>query len=125
MGANRESEPRPGEVASIIPQPVESAAIESAVQKAKRPRATMPMLRSWIDASSRAGGAVAAGRDQRRHGGEVVGVGRVAETQYDRDDDHQRQRRPVREMRDPGVESEHVNSLSGGRARSWQDQRPG
>ena len=77
------------------------------------------------EASSRAGGPVAAGRDQRRDGGEVVGVGRVAETQYDRDDDHQRQGRPVREVRDPGVESEHVSSLSGGRARSWQDQRPG
>src|SRR5207253_6522979 len=63
------------------------------------------------EAGGRAGGPVVASGDQRRHCGEVVGVGRVAETQHDRDDDHQRQRRPVREVRDPGIEAEHLVPL--------------
>ena len=50
---------------------------------------------------------LAAGGDERRHGGEVVRVGRVAEAEQDRDADDDEQRGAVREVRDPVVESEH------------------
>src|SRR5690242_6884123 len=69
--------------------------------------------------------SVAAGCDQRRDGGEVVRIARMAEAQHDRDDDDERERRAVGEVGDPVVESEHVNSLSGGPARSWRDRRQG
>ena len=44
--------------------------------------------------------------DQRRDGGEVVGVGRVPEAEQDSDEGDHEQRRPVGEARHPAVEPE-------------------
>ena len=51
--------------------------------------------------------ALARAGHQRRDGGEVVGVGRVAEAEDDRDDGDERQLAAVGERCDPAVESEH------------------
>ena len=59
-----------------------------------------------------------AGGDQRRHSGEVVGVGRVAEAEQDRDARPRRARvAPSENVCDPVVESEH-RQLTFGRART-------
>ena len=51
---------------------------------------------------------LAARRDQRRHRGDVVGVGRVPEPEEHRDEEDDDDRRPVGEACDPVVEPEHA-----------------
>ena len=54
------------------------------------------------------------GGDQRRHGGEVVRVGRVAQAEQHGDAADDEERGPVREVRDPVVEAEHQVDLGEG-----------
>src|SRR4029079_8751010 len=65
---------------------------------------------------SRAGRALASPGDQRRDGGEMVGIGRVAAAEHDGDAADEGERRAVVERCDPGVESEH-GQLTFGTAR--------
>ena len=52
-------------------------------------------------------GAVATGNDQRRHGGEVIGIARVPQTEQNGDCGDDEERRAVRDGRDLVVEPEH------------------
>src|SRR5438445_11455617 len=54
-----------------------------------------------------AGRPTAPVRDQRRHGGEMVGVGGVAQSQKDGDRHDQQHGCAVGEVDEPGVEAEH------------------
>src|SRR6266568_5279221 len=45
--------------------------------------------------------------DERGHRGEMVGIGRVTQAEHDGGSDDDRERRPVRRIRDPLVEPEH------------------
>src|SRR5262245_27359241 len=65
----------------------------------------------------RAGGPLPGTGDQGRDGGEVVGVGRVAQPEHDRDYRYHAQRGAVGEGCDPVVESEH-GQLTFGTART-------
>jgi hypothetical protein len=51
--------------------------------------------------------AVGLGRDQRGDRGEVIGVGRVAQPEQQRDHEHQAEGLPVRQLGDPRVKAEH------------------
>ena len=62
------------------------------------------------------GGAVAAARDQGRHRREVIRVGGVPEAENGRHGGDDEEGASVREVRDPGVETEHHATL--GRART-------
>jgi hypothetical protein len=55
------------------------------------------------------GRAFALRGDQCRDGGEVVRIGGMAKAEHDRDGDHDEERRPVGEARDPVVEAEHLS----------------
>src|SRR5262249_16936195 len=68
------------------------------------------------EASRRAGGALTGAGDQGRDGREVIGVGRVAQAEHDRDEADERERRAVGERGDPAVEAEH-GQLTFGTAR--------
>src|SRR5262249_16119503 len=72
--------------------------------------------RGEAEGSRRAGGALPGAGDQGRDGREVIGVGRVAEAEHDRDEADERERRAVGERGDPAVESEH-GQLTFGTAR--------
>jgi hypothetical protein len=52
-------------------------------------------------------GALAAARDGRRHGGEVLRVGRMAKTERGGDPEHDHERGLRRRPREPLVEPEH------------------
>jgi hypothetical protein len=72
----------------------------------ERQRVPEPPPRS--EPSGRARGPLSAGGDQRRDGGDVVRIRRVAQSQEGRHEEDDGDRRAVREPRDPVVESEHV-----------------
>src|SRR6266404_4412485 len=61
--------------------------------------------------------AAAAVGDERRHGGEVVGVARMAQAEQHGQREHEQQGGPVREMDEPVVETEH-HMLTFGKARA-------
>ena len=67
---------------------------------------------------------LAAGGDQRRHGGEVVRVGRMAEAEQDRHADDGEQGGAAREVCDPVVEPEHLYVTFGSARRVIARPRP-
>ena len=69
------------------------------------------------------GRPAAAVRDQRRHGGQVIRVARVPQAEQDCDHEDDQERRPVGEMHDPLVETEHQKPTFGRARATMADAR--
>jgi hypothetical protein len=73
----------------------------------------VPRAPPQAEASGRGGRALATGRDERRDGSDVVGIGRVPQAEQHGDEQDDRDRRPVRHSRDPVVQPEHLSAPLG------------